>query len=130
MEWVTPLQLLTQKSVIYAANVDEDSASSGNEYVEALKKSVEGEGAEVVVVCASLEEQIAELDSEEEKTMFLDEYGLTDSGLDRLIRASYSLLDLITYFTAGVQEVRAWTIRRGWKAPQAFPGDLRIRGLW
>ncbi len=119
LEWVTPLQLLTQKPVIYAANVDEDSAASGNEYVEALKKSVEGEGAEVVVICASLEEQIAELDSDEEKTMFLDEYGLTDSGLDRLIRASYSLLDLITYFTAGVEEVRAWTIRRGWKAPQA-----------
>jgi len=119
MEWVTPLQLLTIKPVIYAANVDEDSASSGNEYVEALKNSVEGEGAEVVVVCASLEEQIAELESDEEKTMFLEEYGLTDSGLDRLIRASYSLLELITYFTAGVQEVRAWTIRRGWKAPQA-----------
>ena len=119
MEWVTPLQLLTIKPVIYAANVDEESAASGNEYVEALNASVVGEGAEVVVVCASLEEQIAELDSDEEKTMFLDEYGLTDSGLDRLIRASYSLLDLITYFTAGVQEVRAWTIRRGWKAPQA-----------
>lgn len=119
MEWITPLQLLTIKPVIYAANVDEESAAAGNDYVEALKKSVEGEGAEVIIVCASLEEQIAELDSSDEKAMFLEEYGLKESGLDKLIAASYSLLNLITYFTAGVQEVRAWTIIKGWKAPQA-----------
>ncbi len=115
---IRDLHLLTIKPIIYAANVDEASAASGNGYVEELKKEVINEMAEVVVVCASLEEQIAELDLEE-RGMFLDEYGLKQSGLDQLITASYSLLNLITYFTAGKQEVRAWTIRRGWKAPQA-----------
>ncbi len=115
---IRDLQLLTIKPIIYAANVDEASAASGNGYVEELKKEVINEMAEVVVVCASLEEQIAELDLEE-RGMFLDEYGLKQSGLDQLITASYSLLNLITYFTAGKQEVRAWTIKRGWKAPQA-----------
>lgn len=119
MEWITPLQLLTMKPVIYAANVDEESAANGNKFVDALAESVKGEGAEVIVVCASLEEQIAELESTDEKLMFLEEYGLKESGLDKLIRASYSLLNLITYFTAGETEVRAWTIKKGWKAPQA-----------
>ncbi len=119
LTYVNDLQLLTAKPVIYAANVDEESISTGNEYVEQLKKSVEGETAEVVIVSASLESQIAEFDDPEEKEMFLSEYGITESGLDRLIKASYSLLDLITYFTAGEKEVRAWTIKKGWKAPQA-----------
>ncbi len=114
------LQLLTAKPVIYMANVDEESlATNGNEYVDKLREAVKDEQAEVVVVNASLEAQIAEFDDEEEKAMFLSEYGLTQSGLDKLIAASYKLLNLITYFTAGVTEVRAWTIERGWKAPQA-----------
>ncbi|GIV38837.1 MAG: ribosome-binding ATPase YchF [Thermonema sp.] len=114
------LQLLTAKPVMYVANVDEDSLAAGtNEFVEALKESVAHENAEVVVICAALEAQIAELQDPEERKMFLEEYGLKEPGLHRVIRTAYRLLDLITYFTAGEKEVRAWTIRRGWKAPQA-----------
>lgn len=116
---VENLQLLTDKPVIYVANVNEEAVNTGNEYVEALKAAIKDEDAEVVVVSASIEAQIAELEDAEERDMFLDEYGLKESGLDQLIRASYSLLHLITYFTAGVKEVRAWTIVNGWKAPQA-----------
>ena len=115
---VSDLYLLTDKPVIYLANVDEDSLS-GNEMTDQLVKVAEDEEAELIIVCASLEEQISELDSLEEKKEFLAEYGLAESGLNQLIRASYHLLDLITYFTAGPKEVRAWTIQRGWKAPQA-----------
>ncbi len=115
---IADLQLLTDKPVIYVANVEEEAVITGNAYVEALKEAVKAEGADVIVISAAIEAQIAELD-EEERGIFLEEYGLTESGLNKLIRASYSLLDLITYFTAGVQEVRAWTIKRGWKAPQA-----------
>ena len=115
---VSDLYLLTDKPVIYLANVDEDSLS-GNELTNQLVKVAEDEAAELIIVCASLEEQISELDSLEEKMEFLAEYGLAESGLNQLIRASYHLLDLITYFTAGPKEVRAWTIHRGWKAPQA-----------
>lgn len=116
---VADLQLLTIKPVIYVANVDESSVNTGNAFVEALKERVKDEGAEVVVVCAAIEAQIAELESAEDRATFLAEYGLTESGLSKLISASYHLLDLITYFTAGEKEVRAWTIHRGWKAPQA-----------
>lgn len=116
---VEELQLLTAKPVIYAANVEETSVVSGNKHVEALKEHVKDENAEVVIICAAIEAQIAELESEEERSMFLSEYGLNESGLNKLIKASYHLLDLITYFTAGEKEVRAWTIHRGWKAPQA-----------
>jgi len=116
---IADLHLLTDKPVIYVANVDEDSVNTGNEYVDALKASILGEDAQIVVVSASIEAQIAELEDKEEREMFLAEYDLTESGLAKLIRASYDLLDLITYFTAGVQEVRAWTIKKGWKAPQA-----------
>lgn len=115
---IADIKLLTDKPVIYVANVDEAAVTTGNEYVRALEAAVKEEDAEVIVISASIEAQIAELD-EEERALFLEEYGLKESGLNKLIRASYSLLDLITYFTAGVQEVRAWTIRRGWKAPQA-----------
>lgn len=118
-EVVSDLQLLTIKPVIYAANVEEEVILSGNEHVEALKTAVKDEDALVVVVSASIEAQIAELEDAEEKEMFLGEYGLTESGLDKLIKASYAILDLITYFTAGPTEVRAWTIKKGWKAPQA-----------
>ncbi len=113
------LQLLTQKPVIYLANVSEADAANGNDNVDLLRVSVKEEGAEVIVLCAALEEQIAELEEEEEREMFLSEYGLTESGLDKLIKVSYDTLSLITYFTAGEKEVRAWTIEKGWKAPKA-----------
>jgi GTP-binding protein YchF len=113
------IQLLTDKPVIYVANVDEGSIHTGNKHVDALRNLVKAENAEVVVICAAIEAQIAELDNEADRKVFLAEYGLSESGLNKLIRASYHLLDLITYFTAGEKEVRAWTIKRGWKAPQA-----------
>jgi GTP-binding protein YchF len=116
---IEDLQLLTDKPVIYVANVDEAAVNTGNKYVDALKNLVKEEGAEVVVVCAAIEAQIAELESEADRKVFLEEYGLKDSGLDKLIKAAYHLLNLITYFTAGEKEVRAWTIHRGWRAPQA-----------
>ncbi|QJX45460.1 redox-regulated ATPase YchF [Hymenobacter taeanensis] len=119
LEAVADLQLLTIKPVIYVANVDEASATTGNAHTQALQAHVAKEGAEVVLVSAAIESQIAEMEDPEEKEMFLAEYGLKESGLNRLIRASYSLLNLITYFTAGVQEVRAWTIHKGDKAPAA-----------
>nr|WKN38103.1 redox-regulated ATPase YchF [Tunicatimonas sp. TK19036] len=117
-EAVADLFLLTGKPVIYVANVDEGSILTGNDYVSALKEAVKDEQSEVLLISAAIESQIAELDSEE-RIMFLEEYGLKESGLNKLIRASYSLLNLITYFTAGEKEVRAWTIVKGWKAPQA-----------
>ncbi len=117
---VADLQLLTIKPVIYVANVDEASiAPDGNKHVAALREHVRAEGAQVVLVSAAIEAQIAEMEDPEEKALFLGEYGLTESGLNKLIRASYELLNLITYFTAGVQEVRAWTVHRGDKAPAA-----------
>jgi ribosome-binding ATPase len=119
LEAVADLQLLTIKPVIYVANVDEAAVNTGNKHVEALRNLVKDEGAEVVVVCAAIEAQIAELESAEDRATFLAEYGLTESGLSKLISAAYHLLDLITYFTAGEKEVRAWTIHKGWKAPQA-----------
>ncbi|MDW8289033.1 MAG: DUF933 domain-containing protein, partial [Flammeovirgaceae bacterium] len=120
-EWETvkDLFLLTAKPVIYVANVEEASIHTGNEHVEALKNAVKHENAEVIVVCAALEAQIAAFDNEEDRKLFLQEYGLKESGLNKLIRASYALLNLITYFTAGEKEVRAWTIQKGWKAPKA-----------
>lgn len=116
---VADLQLLTAKPVIYVSNVDEGSIHTGNAYVDALREHVKDENAEVVVISAAIEAQIAELESMEDREVFLQEYGLSESGLNKLLRASYHLLDLITYFTAGEKEVRAWTIKRGWKAPQA-----------
>ncbi|MCC5920908.1 MAG: redox-regulated ATPase YchF [Cyclobacteriaceae bacterium] len=113
------MNLLTAKPVIYLCNVDEGSLPDGNALVEAFKDHVKDEGAQVIVVCAAIESQIAELEDPDEKSMFLEEYNLKESGLNQLIRASYALLDLITYFTAGEKEVKAWTIRKGWKAPQA-----------
>ena len=116
-EAVSDLQLLTMKPVIYVANVEESALPDGNEHSQKLVDFVAG--AEVVIVSASIEAQIAELEDAEERHMFLEEYGLKESGLNKLIRAAYHILDLITYFTAGEKEVRAWTIRKGWKAPQA-----------
>lgn len=117
---VKGLHLLTEKPVLYAANVSEDEIAdpSGNEHVEKVRKLAEQENAEVIVVCAKIEAEIAELEGDE-KQEFLDDLGITESGLDQLIKASYQLLGLETFFTAGKQEVRAWTIRSGTKAPQA-----------
>lgn len=112
-------QLLTTKPVLYMANVDEETLQKGtNSYVNQLKETIKGEQAEIVLVCAELESQLAEL-SPYEQQLFLQDYGLKSSALEILIRASYKLLNLITYFTAGPQEVRAWTIKVGTKAPQA-----------
>lgn len=116
---VADLFLITEKPVIYVANVSETEVLTGNKHVEALKAAVAPEGAQVLLVSAALEAQISEMDDADDRAMFLQEYGLQESGLARLIKASYALLKLITYFTVGVQEVRAWPVRLGWKAPQA-----------
>jgi ribosome-binding ATPase len=116
---VADLFLLTMKPVMYVANVDEKHIHHDNDHVKALKESVAKENAGLVKICAALEAQIAEITDKGEKQMFLEEYKLSESGLDQMIRAGYTLLDLITYFTAGEKEVRAWTIKKGWKAPQA-----------
>jgi GTP-binding protein YchF len=116
---VADLYLLTDKPVLYVANVDEASMHTGNKYSEALKAAVAKEGAEVIVMTNAIEAQIAEFEDADDKAMFMEEYKMTEPALDRLIHSTYKLLDLYTYFTAGVQEVRAWTIQKGWKAPQA-----------
>lgn len=113
------LFLLTNKPVLYVCNVDDASAVDGNKYVEAVRKAIEKENADLLIVAAKTESEIAELDTYEERQEFLEEIGLQESGVNRLIRAAYSLLDLQTYFTAGPDEVRAWTFLRGTKAPQA-----------
>ncbi|MCM1291647.1 MAG: redox-regulated ATPase YchF [Prevotella sp.] len=113
------LFLLTNKPVMYVCNVDDDSAVEGNHHVKAVEKAIEGTGANMLIVAAKTESEIAELDTYEERQEFLESIGLTESGVARLIRAAYSLLDLQTYFTAGPDEVRAWTFIRGTKAPQA-----------
>ena len=104
---------------MYICNVDDASAVDGNKYVEAVREAVKDEGAQILIVAARTESEIAELDTYEERQEFLNEMGLEKSGVDRLIRAAYALLDLQTYFTAGPDEVRAWTFIRGTKAPQA-----------
>ena len=111
--------LLSDKPVLYVANVDEASMHTGNKYSDALVEAAKAEGAQVIIMTNAIEAQIAELDSPEDKAMFMEEYKMTEPALDRLIHSAYRLLNLSTYFTAGVQEVRAWTIHQGWKAPQA-----------
>ena len=113
------LYLLTSKPVLYVCNVDEASAVTGNAYVEKVCEAIQEEGANLLVVAAKIESEIAELETYEERQLFLGEIGLEESGVSRLIRAAYQLLDLETYFTAGVQEVRAWTYTKGSKAPRA-----------
>ncbi|MDT8862814.1 redox-regulated ATPase YchF [Alkalihalobacillus sp. MEB130] len=117
---VKQLHLLTSKPVLYVANVSEEDLLSpeDNDFVKQVKEFASAEGSQVILVCAKIESEIAELEGEE-KEMFLEELGIKESGLDQLIRAAYDLLGLQTYFTAGVQEVRAWTFRKGTKAPQA-----------
>lgn len=112
------LFLLTSKPVMYVCNVDEASAVNGNKYVEAVREAVKDENAEILVVAAKIESEIAEFETYDERQMFLQEIGLKESGVTRLIKAAYNLLNLQTYLTAGVQEVRAWTFEKGWKAPQ------------
>jgi hypothetical protein len=112
------LHLLTAKPVMYIANVDEAGLANGNAYVTALKSRAEAEGAVVVLVCAAIEAEIAQLD-ESERAEFLRDLGLNEPGLNRVIRGAYQLLGLLTYFTAGPKEVRAWTVRTGSTAPQA-----------
>ena len=119
-EFVKSLGLLSYKPIIYVANVadDEVSDADSNPYVQQVREIAASEGAEVVVICAEIEAEVAELD-DEERTMFLEELGIEESGLDKLIKASYSLLNLISFLTAGEDECRAWTIKRGTKAPGA-----------
>ena len=118
-EYVKPLQFITDKPVMYVCNVDESSAVNGNEYVNAIKEAVKEENAEVIVLAVATEADITELESFEERQMFLEDLGLEEPGVSILIRAAYKLLNLQTYFTAGVKEVRAWTIHVGDTAPQA-----------
>ncbi len=116
---VAEMQLLTAKPIIYVCNVDEESVIDGNKYTELFKELVKDENAEVLLVSAAIEADIAELESYEERTEFLGEMGLTEPGVNKVIKACYNILNLITYFTAGEKEVRAWTIINGMKAPQA-----------
>ena len=110
---------LSDKPVLYVANVDEASMHTGNKYSDALLEAVKKENAEAIIMTNAIEAQIAEMDNPEDKAMFMEEYKMTEPALDRLIHSTYKLLNLSTYFTAGIQEVRAWTIEKGWKAPQA-----------
>lgn len=112
------LRFLSNKPIIYGANVDEDGLLEDNEFVKALKEHALKVDAKVIVLCAKIEEEMVALDEDEAKE-FLDELGISESGLDKIIRTSFEKLDLISYFTAGVKEVRAWTIKKGWKAPKS-----------
>ena len=116
---IADLFLLTDKPVLYVANVDEPSMHTGNKFSDALKEAVKNENAEVIIMNNSIEAQIQEMENPEDRLLFMEEYKMAEPALDRLIHATYKLLGLYTYFTAGVQEVRAWTIHEGWKAPQA-----------
>lgn len=116
---VKDLQLITNKPVMYVCNVDEASVKNGNKYVEEVRVAVNDENAEIIVIGAGIEADIAELESFEERQEFLSDIGLKEAGVNKLIRSAYTLLNLQTYFTAGVKEVRAWTIKRGFTAPQA-----------
>lgn len=116
---VEDLFLLTSKPILYVCNVDEQSARTGNKFVEAVRKAVADEQAEVLVIAVGIEAEIATLESYEERKMFLEDLGLKEAGVSQLIRAAYKILNLQTYFTAGVKEVRAWTIHQGMTAPQA-----------
>jgi len=118
-EYIMPLQLITDKPVLYVCNVDEESAVKGNAYVNAVKEAVKDENAEVIILAVGTEADITELESFEERQLFLEDLGLEEPGASVLIRAAYKLLKLQTYFTAGVKEVRAWTINIGDSAPQA-----------
>jgi len=118
IKFAKELYLLTGKPVMYVCNVDEASAVNGNKYVDAVREATKGEDAEILIVAAKIESEIAEFETYDERQMFLEEIGLEESGVNRLIKAAYHLLQLQTFLTAGPDEVRAWTFHRGWKAPQ------------
>jgi ribosome-binding ATPase YchF (GTP1/OBG family) len=113
------LFLLTNKPVMYVCNVDDASAAKGNKYVDAVRDAVKDENAEILIIAAKTESEIAEIESYDDRQMFLDELGLKESGVVRLIQSAYHLLNLETFFTAGADECRAWTINKGDKAPKA-----------
>ena len=115
--------LLTAKPVLYVCNVAESDVLNGNSYTTSFGESIQGEGADYIVICAGIEADIAELDEPEDRKIFLEDLGLDEPGLHKVIRAGYKLLNLITYFTAGEKEVRAWTVRKGSSAPQAAGCD-------
>jgi ribosome-binding ATPase len=119
MQYIADCHLLTVKPVLYVCNVDEASVKTGNKYVDQVKAAVKDENAEVLIITAQMEAEIASLETFEERQMFLEEMGLTEPGVNYLIKAAYRILNLQTYFTAGVKEVRAWTIQKGMTAPQA-----------
>ena len=119
LEMVKDFQLITSKPVLYLCNVDESSVKDGNDYVKQVQEAVKNEDAEVLIIGAQIEADITELETFDERQLFMDELGLKESGVNRLIRSAYKLLDLDTYFTAGEKEVRAWTVLRGSTAPQA-----------
>jgi len=118
-EYINEIQFITDKPVLYVCNVDDAAAATGNEYVDKVKEAVKNENAEVIVLAVGTEADINELEEYEERQMFLEDLGLKEPGSAKLIRAAYKLLNLQTYFTAGVKEVRAWTIHEGFTAPQA-----------
>lgn len=119
IEFANELYLLTNKPVLYVCNVDEASAKTGNAHVEAVRKAIAEEGADLLIITAAMEAEIAQLETYEDKIAFLSEIGLEEPGVNKLIKAAYKMLNLETYFTAGEKEVRAWTITKGMKAPQA-----------
>jgi hypothetical protein len=118
-KYVDDLFLLTMKPVIYVCNVDEKSAVTGNKYVEKVKEFLKGRDAETLVIAGEIEAEIAELESNDDRLAFLKDAGLTEPGVDKLVRAAYKMLDLQTYFTVGPMEIRAWTIKTGMTAPKA-----------
>lgn len=118
-EMVKDMQLLTDKPVLYVCNVDESSLKNGNKYMAQVEEAAEGEEAQVIKIAAGIEADIVELETEEERQMFLDDLGLEESGLNKMIRNAYELLKLDTFFTAGPKEVRAWTVKKGATAPKA-----------
>ncbi len=117
--YVKPMQLITDKPVLYVCNVDESAAKDGNEYVAKVKQAIAHEEAELLVLAVSTEADINELETYEERQMFLEDLGLEEAGAAKLIRSAYALLNLLTYFTAGPKEVRAWTVLIGSTAPEA-----------
>jgi len=119
LELIKDMMLLTAKPILYVCNVDENSVKDGNEHTKRFREAVKDEAAEIILICAAIEEEIAQLEDYEEKMMFVEEMGLNEPGVNRVIASSYTLLGLITYFTAGEKEVRAWTVKKGSTAPQA-----------